>query len=86
MRSDVRETLSSRSAFRTLVSRGVVGGEIVEMSTANKHCDGVNGVWRRVENMPVFSCFDFKLGFETNLTIGLDDVVVNYRNGKLSSN
>ncbi len=74
--------MSSRSAFRTAGSGGVVGGQLVEMSKANVHCiDGTNSLWRRVENMPVFSCFNFRLGFQTNSTVGLDNVNVNFRNG-----
>jgi hypothetical protein len=86
-RSDVRDTLQARTNVqKTVMLPG--DGAPVKLLDVNKHCDSNEGPlneWRRVENIPVFSCFDFRLGFEfgINETMGLDDVEVNRGNDAL---
>lgn len=89
-RSDVPATVVSGSVFKTVIASGMASeypaSRGIHLKNANDHCNSEDflNVWRRVENMPMFSCFDFRLGFgfESSQTMGLDNVEINYMNGK----
>lgn len=90
-RTDVRETLLSTSPGNFLLEINSAGFPVNEqLDTDSTECLEFKdtNVWRRVEKMSVFSCYDFHLQFNfhhgpesSNTTLGLDNVEINYGDG-----